>query len=114
MNTSNSLPPDLSAVQSRNGLLPEHSEKPVPPVLPADLVAVQADDELLDALGTDPTPTDQAVGRALAAWRHDVDAESLPALLDVDTALALVGARRHSLVSRALRWVRRLVSDRPV
>jgi hypothetical protein len=49
-------------------------------------VAVQADDELLDALGTDPTPTDQAVGRALAAWRHDVDAESLPALLDVDTA----------------------------
>ena len=81
--------------------------------LPLDLAAVQADDELLDALGTDPTPTDQAVSRALAAWRHDVEVEPLPALLDVDTALALVGARRHSLVSRALRWLRRLVSDNP-
>ena len=79
--------------------------------LPLDLTAVQADDELLDALGTDPTPTDQDVGRALAAWRHDVDAEQVPHLVDVDTALALVGARRHSLVSRVVRWFRRLVSD---
>ncbi len=115
MNTPNSLPPDLSAVQSRNGLLPEHSEKSVPPVLPADLVAVQADDELLDALGAEPALAgpDAALNRVLVMWCLDMHAEPLPALVDVDTALVLVGAGRRSLVSRALRWLRRLVSDNP-
>jgi len=120
MNTSNSLPPDLSAVQSRNGLLPEHSEKSLSPVLPADLVAVQADDALLDALldalGAEPALAgpDVALNRVLVMWCLDMHAEPIPALVDVDTALVLVGASRRSLVSRALRWVRRLVSDRPV
>ena len=82
-------------------------------VLPLDLAAVQADDELLASLGSGQLSVDDAVSRALAAWRHDVEVEPLPALLDVDTALVLVGARRRSLVSRALRWLRRLVSDNP-
>jgi hypothetical protein len=81
--------------------------------LPLDLAAVQADDELLASLGSGQLSVDDAVSRALAAWRHDVEVEPLPALLDVDTALVLVGAGRRSLVSRALRWLRRLVSDNP-
>jgi hypothetical protein len=79
--------------------------------LPLDLTAVQADDELLASLGSGQLSVDDAVSRWLLAWRQGVDAAPLPALLDVDTALVLVGARRRSLVSRALRWLRRLVSD---
>jgi len=82
-------------------------------VLPLDLAAVQADDELLASLGSGQLSVDDAVSRGLLAWRQGVDAAPLPALLDVDTALVLVGARRRSLVSRALRWLRRLVSDNP-
>ena len=77
----------------RNGPLPEIPETPAKPVLPADLAAVQADDALLDELGIDPTSSDADVARVLLAWRRDVDAESIPTLVDVDTALALVRAR---------------------
>ncbi len=78
--------------------------------LPADLAAVQADDALLDALGDDPTPSDADVARVLLAWRRDVDAESIPTLVDVDTALALVRARsRRSLARRIADAVRRLI-----
>ena len=115
MDTSNSLPPDLSALQSRNGLLSEHSEKSLSPVLPSDLVAVQADDALLDELGAEPAlpGPDAVLIRVLVTWCLDMHAEPIPALVDVDTALVLVGAGRRSLVSRALRWLRRLVSDNP-
>ena len=83
--------------------------------LPLDLTAVQVDDELLDALGVDPAPAgpDAALIRVLVTWCLDMHAEPIPDLVDVDTALVLVGARRRSLISRALRWLRRLVSDNP-
>ena len=81
-----------------------------PPDLPADLAAVQADDALLDALGTDPTPSDADVARALLAWRREVDATPIPTLVDVDTALAIVRARsRRSLAGRLADAVRRLI-----
>jgi hypothetical protein len=94
----------------RNGLLPEDSEKPSLPALPADLAAVQADDALLDALYSGTAPSDADVARVLLAWRRDVDAESIPTLVDVDTALALVRARsRRSLAGRVADAVRRLI-----
>lgn len=63
----------------------------------SDLAAVVADDALLDALsGTGPAPRGgDAVTRALAAWRRNVDSEPISLLVDVDTALALVGRRPH-------------------
>jgi len=82
-------------------------------VLPLDLAAVQADDEQLASLGSGQLSVDDAVSRGLLAWRQGVDAAPLPALLDVDTALALVGTRRISLVARVFWWFRRLVSDNP-
>ncbi|MGI8530943.1 MAG: hypothetical protein ACR2KO_15870, partial [Geodermatophilaceae bacterium] len=76
----------------------------------SDLAAVQADDALLDELGTDSTPSDADVARALLAWRRDVDAEPIPRGVDVDTALAIVRARsRRSLVGRVVDAVRRLI-----
>ncbi len=90
---------------NRNGLLPEDSEKSARSAQPADLAAVQADDALLDALGSDPTPTDHDVGRVLAAWRVEVDSEPLPRLVDVDTALAVV-ARAQPPVGRFRSLVR--------
>jgi len=94
----------------RNGPLPEIPETPAKPALTDDLAAVQADDALLDELGIDPTSSDADVARVLLAWRRDVDAESIPTLVDVDTALALVRARsRRSLARRIADAVRRLV-----
>ena len=78
--------------------------------LPADRAAVQADDALLDALGTDPASADAALVRALLAWRRDVDVDPIPTLVDVDTALAIVRARsRRSLAGRIMDAVRRLL-----
>ncbi len=93
-----------------NGPLPEIPDTPAKPALPADLAAVQADDALLDELGIDPTSSDADVARVLLAWRRDVDAESIPTLVDVDTALAIVRARsRRSLAGRVADAVRRLI-----
>jgi len=96
----------------RNGLLPEDSEKPSPPALPADLAAVQADDALLDVLRIDPAlaDADPELIRLLLTWRRDIDAESLPSLVDIGTALAIVRTRsRRSLASRIADAVRRLI-----
>ena len=94
----------------RNGPLPEIPETPEKPALTDDFAAVQADDALLDELGIDPTSSDADVARVLLAWRRDVDAESIPTLVDVDTALALVRARsRRSLARRIADAVRRLI-----
>lgn len=91
---------------------------------PPDLVAVQADDELINALGARPTaPTphrrpltpdlpppwpgdrdpedavaasrrggDDRLVEMLAAWRAEIDADPIPELVDVDTAVAAVVA----------------------
>lgn len=73
---------------------------------PIDLSAVQADDALLDMLrsgetgsgdaGTESTLTDAQVADLLVAWRRDIDAEPIPELVDVDTALQEVARARGS------------------
>ena len=96
----------------RNGPLPEIPETPAKPVLPADLAAVQADDALLDVLRIDPAlaDADPELIRLLLTWRRDIDAESLPTLVDIETALAIVRTRsRRSLARRVADAVRRLI-----
>lgn len=70
---------------------------------PVDLVAVQADDELINALaagmavsapGVHGYDADDHVAAILAAWKADVDSEPIPELVDVDTAVATVLAAR--------------------
>jgi len=94
-------------------MLPEDSEKPT---LSTDLAAVRVDDALLDELfvalrGPNPSPKGDAwLRKVLVAWRDEVDSEPAPQLVDVDTALAIVGARsRRSLASRVADAVRRLI-----
>lgn len=66
-----------------------------------DLVAVQADDELLTALAagmTVSTPgsygydADDHVAAILASWKAEVDEEPIPELIDLDTAVDIVRA----------------------
>jgi anti-sigma-D factor RsdA-like protein len=75
--------------------------------MPADLAAVQADDALLDFLGSGGTPSGASdeLTRVLAAWRHEVHAEPVGELVDTNTALAVICAaarrpvRRHPVYS---------------
>lgn len=75
---------------------------------PIDLVAVQADDELVNALGAGAAVTygdrgprsdpdlrrlrDERLVTMLAAWRAEIEAEPIPELVDLDTAMAAVVA----------------------
>jgi len=103
---------ERAKAMNRNGLLPEDSEKFALPALPADLAAVQADDALLDALGDDHIPSDADVARVLLAWYLDLHVEPIPTLVSVETALVIVGARRHrSFAGRIADAVRRLVGS---
>jgi hypothetical protein len=70
---------------------------------PVDLVAVQADDELINALaagmsvsapGAGGYDADDRVAAILAAWKAEVDTEPVPELVDLDTAVAAVHAGR--------------------
>lgn len=70
---------------------------------PVDLVAVQADDELINALaagmsvsapGLSGYDADDRVAAILAAWKADVDCDPMPELVDVDTAVSTVLASR--------------------
>lgn len=70
---------------------------------PLDLVAVQADDEFINALAGGLTvsapgyggyDTDDQVAAMLAAWKADVDADPIPEIdLDAATAAVLAGRR---------------------
>ncbi|HEY4419007.1 MAG TPA: anti-sigma-D factor RsdA, partial [Pseudonocardia sp.] len=71
---------------------------------PVDLVAVQADDELINALAAGMTVASQGrsghgaddrVAAILAAWKADVDVDPIPELVDTDTAVATVRAARR-------------------
>lgn len=60
-----------------------------------DISAVQADDALLDALGGADTGAggrlvDDELNALLLAWRQDTDADAMPELVDLDTAVAAV------------------------
>lgn len=79
--------------------LDEHAEL----VEPIDLVAVQADDELINALsggmsvsaaGHGGDGGDDRIVAVLAAWKAEVDAQPIPELVDVDTAMATIAAAR--------------------
>ncbi|WP_219417460.1 anti-sigma-D factor RsdA [Pseudonocardia nigra] len=68
---------------------------------PVDLVAVQADDELINALaagmsvsapGVSGYDADDRVAAILASWKAEVDADPIPELVDLDTAVATVTA----------------------
>jgi Anti-sigma-D factor RsdA to sigma factor binding region len=93
---------------SSNGHRPAHMQtRPVPldeVGEPVDLVAVQADDELINALAAGMTVTspgrsgygaDDRVAAILAAWKADVDVDPIPELVDTDTAVATVRAARR-------------------
>ncbi|SDE89794.1 anti-sigma-D factor RsdA [Pseudonocardia oroxyli] len=66
---------------------------------PLDLVAVQADDELISALAAGMTVSapgrhgydaDDKVVAMLAAWKAEVDDDPIPQLMDLDTAVAAI------------------------
>jgi uncharacterized membrane protein YgcG len=67
---------------------------------PADLAAVQADDALLDLLGSGGTPSDASdeLTRVLAAWRREVHADPIRELVDTNTALAVIRAAARAPV----------------
>jgi hypothetical protein len=80
---------------------------------PIDLVAVQADDELINALasgmavsspGIGGYDVDDQVAALLAAWKAEVEAEPAPPLVDVEIAAARVRAASRP-TSRRLRMV---------
>jgi len=77
---------------------------------PIDLVAVQADDELINALrsgmsvsspGVHGYDAEDHVTAILAAWKAEVDAEPIPELVDIDSAMAAIEAGRPSTRRRA-------------
>jgi hypothetical protein len=77
---------------------------------PIDLVAVQADDELISALaagmsvsapGVGGYDADDQVAALLAGWRAEVDSEPLPELVDLDTAMATLQAASRPSGRRA-------------
>lgn len=81
---------------------------------PIDLVAVQADDELISALAAGMTVSapgyggydaDDQVAAMLASWRAQVDAEPLPEMIDLDTATAAVLAASRPPARRSRRLV---------
>ena len=92
--TNGSRPPDMRARPVAFDDLAE----------PVDLVAVQADDELINALAAGMTVSapgvggydaDDRVAAILAAWKADVDADPIPELVDTDTAVSTVMAARQ-------------------
>lgn len=79
---------------------------------PIDLVAVQADDELVNALragmavsapGVHGYDADDHVAAILAAWKAEVDAEPIPELVDIDMAMAAIESGRPSTARRTRR-----------
>lgn len=69
-----------------------------------DPAAVQADEALLSALDQPPGVDDAELARVLVAWRREMDTEPVGRLVDVDTAVATIGAarRRREIVFIAL------------
>lgn len=93
-----------------------------PDETPLDFVAVQADDELVNAVGTRQAGTpavavpvagggpdgpigDDRLVALLASWRAEIDAEPIPELVDLDTAVAavLAGVDAQKLTTRRTR-----------
>lgn len=63
--------------------------------MPADLAALQADDALLDLIGSGghtPSDSDDELTRVLAAWRREVHAEPIKEVVDTSTAMSVIRA----------------------
>lgn len=63
--------------------------------MPPDLAALQADDALLDLIGSGghtPSDSDDELTRVLAAWRREVHAEPVKELVDTSTAMSVIRA----------------------
>lgn len=91
---------DDEEVRGQDGRAPHE------PAVADDLSAVQADDRLLDALGS-ATPgvaggslVDDELNALLLAWRHEVETEPFNELVDTETAIATIQAARPQPVSR--------------
>ncbi len=85
---------------------------------PVDLVAVQADDELINALAAGASVpsaggafhADDQVVALLSTWRAEVVAEPIPELVDLETAVAAVKAGIPSARPKRSARARHLVS----
>lgn len=99
--------PTTNGVNGRNGAHPTDMQERSVPMKdmadPIDLVAVQADDELISALaagmsvsapGFGGYDADDHVAAILAAWKAEVDTEPVPELVDLDSAMAALVAGR--------------------
>jgi hypothetical protein len=63
--------------------------------MPTDLAALQADDALLDLIGSGahiPSDADDELTRVLSAWRREVHAEPVRPLVDTGTAISVIRA----------------------
>jgi hypothetical protein len=63
--------------------------------MPTDLAALQADDALLDLIGSGahiPSDADDELTRVLSAWRREVHAEPVRPLVDTGTAMSVIRA----------------------
>jgi hypothetical protein len=100
-----------SGRRGTNGVRPEGTNIRSTPIdEPVDLMAVQADDELINALrsgmsvsapGVHGYDAEDHVAAVLAAWKAEVDADPIPELVDIDAAMAAVRAGRPSTARRA-------------
>lgn len=96
-----------------NGVRPEGMHTTPVPIgeieEPIDLVAVQADDELINALsagmsvsspGVGGYDADDHVAAILAAWKAEVDATPIPELVDVELAAATIASATRPKLGR--------------
>jgi hypothetical protein len=79
-----------------------------------DLLAVRADDALLDALGGSDRKVADELGQAelntlLLSWSREVDSEPMPELVDLDTAVATIKAAKAAHPGRRERRRKLLV-----
>jgi hypothetical protein len=78
--------------------------------VPADLAAVQADDELLDRVArNDGNLSLSDLERLLVVWRRSIEVEPQPELVDVDTARAAIRAGSQGGRRRFRQWMRNLI-----
>jgi hypothetical protein len=76
---------------------------------PADLAAVQADDELLDELARGGHPNTEELAVILAGWRRAADTAPTREFVDVDTAQTAIRAGSRGGRRRFRQWMRNLI-----
>lgn len=74
-----------------------------------DLTQLQADDALLDALGTPGSHAEDDLSgdeldAVLRSWRREVDSEPVPELVDAETAAMAIRSARRASTRHARKW----------